>query len=186
MRVLRIAFIIVSIIYCQSSLSQSLPQIPTDGQACLVFQIIQSQEKIVEDFFKKQQGDTTDGSCFKLPNNYLINRIYYPKDNETFDTEYFGSTQNTKDSIHKIDGLLQKFVDTVQISEPAYAYCRCESNISCFEVRLSPIFRGVFSAEIRLQSYDAWKRKVSESKLIFTFMTEKDGDIIGYIPIDKP
>lgn len=179
----RFTLVVIGFIFCQGAFSQSLPKIPTDGQTCLVFQILQSQKKTIEKFFEKQKENSKDSSCFALSSNYLTSKIYYPESNETFKKTYFGSTQNINDSIHKIDSLVQKFTDTVQVKSPGYAYCRCKSGIGCFDVKLSPIFKGVFSAEIRLRDYNPWKHKVSERKFIFTFMTEKDGDIIGYMPI---
>lgn len=171
---------------CQCGLSQNLPQMPTAGQACLVLQYIKSHEAEIKDYFEVPRADSTDGSCFRLTNDHIVSKIYYPNNNKIFNKSYFGAIQNVRDSIYKIDSLLQKFSDTVEISKPGYAYCRCESSSVCFDVRLSPVFRGVFSAEIRLRDYDPWKYMVSEKKFIGTFRTEEDGDVSGYIHIETP
>lgn len=186
MGILRSTFIVIFLALCQGGLSQSSPQMPTAGQACLVLQYLKSQEAEIKDYFEIPRVDSTDGSCFRLTNDHIVSKIYYPENNKTFNETYFGAIKNVRDSIYKIDSLLQKFVDTIEISSPGYAYCRCESSSVCFDVRLSPIFRGVFSAEIRLRDYDPWKYKVSEKKFIGTFRTEEDGDVSGYIHIDTP
>jgi len=186
MGILRNTFIVIGLTLCQNSLSQNLPQMPTAGQACLVLQYLKSQEAEIKDYFEVPRVDSTDGNCFRLTNDYIVSKIYYPDDNKIFNENYFGAVQDVRDSINKIDSLLQTFVDTIEISSPAYAYCRCESSSVCFDVRFSPIFRGVFSVEIRLLDYDTWKYKVSEKKFIATFRTKGDGDVSGYIRIDQP
>lgn len=186
MGILRNTFILVGLILCQSSLSQNLPQMPTAGQACLVLQYLKSHGSEIKAYFEVLRLDTTDDNCFRLTNDYIVSKIYYPKGNKIFNEKYFGSPQDVQDSIYRIDSLLQKFIDTVEINNPGYAYCRCESSSICFDVRFSPIFKGVFSVEIRLRDYDPWEYIVSEKKFIATFRTEEDGDVSGYIPINEP